>query len=80
MSNSEENTVSYEEARRELDRIVIMLERGNMALDAVMENWERGEELVQYCQKYLNGARERIDARMKEVPEVEDTEDATVPF
>jgi exodeoxyribonuclease VII small subunit len=52
----------FEEARDELLRIVARLEAGNVPLSESMALWERGEELVSVCQRWLDGARGRIDA------------------
>jgi exodeoxyribonuclease VII small subunit len=55
-------TLSYEEARNELLRVVQTLEAGGTSLQESMELWERGEELATVCQRWLDGARARFDA------------------
>lgn len=52
----------FEEARDELLRIVARLEAGNVPLSESMALWERGEELARVCQRWLEGARARIEA------------------
>ena len=55
-------TPSYEEARDELVVVVQKLEAGGIALQESIALWERGEELAQICQRWLDGARARLDA------------------
>ncbi|MGO1950056.1 MAG: exodeoxyribonuclease VII small subunit [Mycobacteriaceae bacterium] len=53
--------LSYEQARDELIEVVKILELGQMSLDESLLYWERGEELAAYCERYLNGAAERVE-------------------
>ena len=57
-------TPSYEEARDELIAVVQKLETGGASLQESIELWERGEELAAICQRWLDGARARLDAVM----------------
>lgn len=52
---------SYEAARDELIEVVRKLEAGGVTLAESMQLWERGEKLAEICQRWLDGARERID-------------------
>jgi exodeoxyribonuclease VII small subunit len=54
--------LSYEQARDELVRVVQRLEAGGEPLEDSLALWERGEALVQTCQRLLNGARSRVDS------------------
>jgi len=54
--------LSYEEARTELAAVVERLEAGGSSLEEALALWERGERLADICQRWLDGARERIDA------------------
>ena len=54
--------LSYEEAREQLVEIVRKLEAGSVPLSESMALWERGEELATICQKWLDGAKAKIDA------------------
>jgi exodeoxyribonuclease VII small subunit len=56
-----EETLSYEEARTELAGVVERLEAGGSSLEESLALWERGERLADVCQRWLDGARERID-------------------
>jgi exodeoxyribonuclease VII small subunit len=54
--------LSYEEAREELVEVVRTLESGGGTLEESLALWERGEQLAQVCQSWLDGARRRLDA------------------
>lgn len=53
--------LSYEQARDELVTIVQRLETGGTTLEESLALWERGEALAQTCQRWLDGARARLD-------------------
>jgi exodeoxyribonuclease VII small subunit len=53
-------TPSYEQARAELAAVVERLEAGGTSLEESLALWERGEELADICQRWLDGARERL--------------------
>ena len=53
--------MNYEAARAELREIVAKLESGGQTLEETLALWERGEELADICQKWLDGAGERLD-------------------
>jgi exodeoxyribonuclease VII small subunit len=57
-----EDQPSYEEAREELVEVVRRLESGGTDLEESLALWERGEQLAQICQAWLDGARKRLDA------------------
>lgn len=54
--------LTYEEARAELARVVERLESGGGTLEESLALWERGEQLADVCQNWLDGARARLDA------------------
>jgi exodeoxyribonuclease VII small subunit len=54
--------LSYEQARDELLSVVQRLEAGGVPLEESIALWERGEELARICQRWLDGARARLDA------------------
>jgi exodeoxyribonuclease VII small subunit len=51
---------SYEQARAELAAVVDKLEAGGTSLEESLALWERGEKLAAICQRWLDGARERL--------------------
>ena len=61
-ANGPEEQLSYEQARAELAEVVERLEAGGTSLEESLALWERGERLADICQRWLDGARERLDA------------------
>jgi exodeoxyribonuclease VII small subunit len=57
-----EENLTYEQARTELATVVERLEQGGSSLEEALSLWERGEKLADVCQRWLDGARERIEA------------------
>ncbi|MDP9427579.1 MAG: exodeoxyribonuclease VII small subunit [Actinomycetota bacterium] len=55
-------TTTYEQAREELADVVRRLEAGGLTLEESLGLWERGEQLAQLCQHWLDRARERLSA------------------
>ncbi|MGX1616427.1 exodeoxyribonuclease VII small subunit [Micromonospora chalcea] len=62
MTGTKEEQLSYEQARAELASVVERLEAGGTSLEESLALWERGEQLAGVCQRWLDGARARIDA------------------
>jgi exodeoxyribonuclease VII small subunit len=58
---SQESELSFEQAQKELERIVERLERGDVELDETLALWQRGEELYRLCRERLDGAQGRIE-------------------
>ena len=54
--------LSYEQARAELAAVVERLEAGGGTLEESLALWERGERLAEICQRWLDGARVRLEA------------------
>ncbi|MER8027483.1 exodeoxyribonuclease VII small subunit [Streptomyces bauhiniae] len=74
MSSKVDETLSYEQARDELIEVVRRLEAGGSTLEESLALWERGEELAKVCRRWLEGARERLDAALAEEAEEEEGE------
>ncbi|MGH3473241.1 MAG: exodeoxyribonuclease VII small subunit [Nocardioidaceae bacterium] len=60
--------LSYEQARDELISVVEKLESGGATLQESIALWERGEALAATCQRWLDGARARLDEAMESRP------------
>jgi exodeoxyribonuclease VII small subunit len=71
MTASDQEHLSYEEARDELIEIVRRLESGGAPLEESLALWERGERLAEICQQWLDGARARIAAARGGRPEAQ---------
>jgi exodeoxyribonuclease VII small subunit len=59
---SSNETLGYEQARAELERVVRELEAGAPTLEESLALWERGEELATICTRWLEGAQARLAA------------------
>jgi exodeoxyribonuclease VII small subunit len=64
---------TFEEARKELERIVAQLESGEAGLEEAVALWERGEELYRQCLGKLDAAQGRIEELGKRVGETRPT-------
>lgn len=51
---------SYEAASAELEKIVMAMEAGQMSLEASLLAYQRGAELLQYCQDKLQSAQQQV--------------------
>jgi exodeoxyribonuclease VII small subunit len=63
------DAVTFEDAQRELERIVSQLEGGRASLEDAVALWERGDELYRYCLGKLDSAEGKIEelgARIEE--------------
>ncbi|MEU9921331.1 exodeoxyribonuclease VII small subunit [Streptomyces griseoluteus] len=74
MSSKVDEALSYEQARDELIEVVRRLEAGGSTLEESLALWERGEDLAKVCRRWLEGARERLDAALAEEAEEEEGE------
>jgi exodeoxyribonuclease VII small subunit len=62
-------TLSFEDARRELERIVGQLEGGRASVEDAVALWERGDELYRYCLARLDSAEGKIEELGRRVEE-----------
>ncbi|HEY7043904.1 MAG TPA: exodeoxyribonuclease VII small subunit [Nocardioidaceae bacterium] len=74
-SDQSSDELSYEAARDELVSIVQQLEAGGTTLEESIALWERGEQLAKICQRWLDGARARLDAVLAETSAAHDAPD-----
>jgi len=52
---------TFEQARKELERIVAELESGRADLEQALALWERGEELHRLCLAKLDAAQGKVE-------------------
>jgi exodeoxyribonuclease VII small subunit len=55
-------SLSFEQARDELVRVVAELEQGTPTLEHSLALWERGEALAARCEEWLLGPKRRLEA------------------
>lgn len=68
--------LTYEQARDELVAVVRQLEAGGISLEQSLALWERGEELADRCQEWLDGAKSRLDKARARSSDSESTDDS----
>ena len=51
---------SFEAASAELEKIVAAMETGQMSLEASLSAYQRGAELIKYCQSKLEDAQQQV--------------------
>ncbi|MBV6701125.1 exodeoxyribonuclease VII small subunit [Kitasatospora aureofaciens] len=69
-----DDALGYEHARDALLEVVRQLENGGTSLEESLALWERGEQLAKVCQRWLDGARARLDAALAAEEESESGE------
>ena len=52
---------SFEEALSELEEMVETMETGQLQLEKLIANYERGAELINHCEDVLSNARKRLE-------------------
>lgn len=56
-----ENEPTFKEAIEELEKITDSLESGELELEKSLELFERGVELIKYCQDSLDSAQAKVE-------------------
>jgi len=56
----ENETLSYEEALANLNRIVERLERGDIPLNDTIKYYEEGQQLLKFCREQLTAAEGKL--------------------
>lgn len=51
---------NFEAATTELERIVADMESGQLTLEQSLASYQRGAELLQFCQAALNAAQQQV--------------------
>jgi exodeoxyribonuclease VII small subunit len=60
ISNIDPNTLSYEDAARELEELIAALETSQISLDETLALYERGQALALRCGSLLEQAELRL--------------------
>ncbi len=58
-------TISFEDALKELESIVRKLESGTADLDSSIKDYTRGTELKVFCEEKLKDARMKVESILK---------------
>jgi exodeoxyribonuclease VII small subunit len=63
------SALTFEQAQKELERIVAELEAGRASLEDAVALWQRGDELYRYCLGQLDSAEGKIEELGRRVDE-----------
>lgn len=70
---------NFEKALGELEQLVGRMESGELALDALLENYQRGAQLISYCRDKLKTVEQQVkvleNGDLKPLPTRADQED-----
>ena len=58
--------ISFEDALERLEKIVDLLEAGNLGLEESLKIYEEGVGLARRCARYLDEAEKRIEVLMRD--------------
>ena len=61
MTNDILEKLSFEEAMKELEKLVDSLDKGEVSLDEAIAAYDKGSRLKDYCQKKLQEAKMKIE-------------------
>lgn len=76
--NISASELSFEEALRQLEEVVAVLERGDISLDQAIAAYEKGTSLKGHCQKRLEEARLKVEKI--DVPAADGAPQTAQPF
>ncbi len=61
MNNNDLEKLTFEEAMKELEKLVDSLDEGDISLDEAISAYDRGSQLKDYCQKKLHEAKMKVE-------------------
>ena len=61
MTYNELEKLTFEEAMKELEKLVDSLDQGDVSLDDAIAAYDRGSQLKDYCQKKLHEAKMKVE-------------------
>ena len=61
MTNHELEKLTFEDAMKELEKLVDSLDKGDVSLDEAIAAYDRGSQLKDYCQKKLHEAKMKVE-------------------
>ena len=59
------NDIDFEKALKELEELVVKMEKGNLNLEESLKYFERGVALTRTCQKALSEPEQKIQILLK---------------
>ena len=67
-----ENKLSYEEACKELNKIVEQLESGELPMSKAMELFEKGQKLIKLCYSNIDKAKGKLTEAKENLGKLEE--------
>ena len=61
MTYNELEKLTFEDAMKELEKLVDNLDKGDVSLDEAIAAYDRGSQLKDYCQKKLHEAKMKVE-------------------
>ncbi len=65
----DEQKFSYDQAVKELEKIIQKMDSGDMAVDELSENVKKAAELLRQCRKKLRSTEESVKKILEEIDE-----------
>lgn len=59
-------SVPFEQSLKELEELVLQLEKGDIPLEESLKSFEHGIQLTRACQKALKEAEQKVDILLKD--------------
>ena len=78
MSNNLEK-LTFEEAMKELEKLVDNLDKGDVSLDDAIAAYDRGSQLKDYCQNKLHEAKMKVET-IQSTDNIDTTSEKSSPF
>ena len=75
----QEKKLSFDEALRELETIVMQLNSGTLPLEESMTAFDRGVKLGKFCNEKLTAAEKKIETLTRQPDGTVTTQPATLP-
>ena len=79
MSNNDLEKMTFEEAIKELERLVDSLDKGDVSLDEAIAAYDRGSQLKDYCQNKLHEAKMKVET-IQSTDNIDTTSEKSSPF
>ena len=65
MANKKEKSPDFEQALKELEKLVETMEKGDLPLEEALKYFERGIELTRSCQSSLKEAEQKVQVLLE---------------
>ena len=79
MSNNNLEKITFEEAMKELEKLVDNLDKGDVSLDDAIAAYDRGSQLKDYCQNKLHEAKMKVET-IQSTDNIDTTSEKSSPF